>query len=181
MTLAPKNNPQSTISLYYSPSAWFAFITYLAGWGIDIQAALATQDRFISGRICLSIAAALEAHLMELSPYHREWLKGHAQRWRALGRAGGCLACDETTMTPRHLKPAVPCTCPECDAVITRLAFVRHATILGTFDAITGHEDDPVATESGAINYFCPQCCADLFDDENSAAEFLKGPQTGTA
>jgi hypothetical protein len=58
---------------------------------------------------------------------------------------------------------------------ITRLSFVREDTVLGTFDLIDGHDEDPFVNESGTASYFCPECCADLFSNENDAAEFLQG------
>jgi len=63
--------------------------------------------------------------------------------------------------------------CPECRAQIDSLGFSRKATILGTFDLGFGHQEDATA-ETESVTYFCPVCCADLFETEEDAEAFLR-------
>jgi len=91
MDLLPRRNSPAD-SLHYNLSGWAALYKYLWQWNVDVsEFSEFNIGEPISAETCFAVAAAIEEHFHELSADDREWLSGHAQQWRALGDAGGCL------------------------------------------------------------------------------------------
>ena len=66
-----------------------------------------------------------------------------------------------------------PC-CPHCRAKIKSLYYLLHQSVTGEFTLASGHEDN-LEADQDSIEYSCPKCDADLFEDEESAEAFLLG------
>ena len=64
--------------------------------------------------------------------------------------------------------------CPQCHARLKSLYYLSHQSITGEFTLARGHEDN-LEPDQERIHYCCPQCDADLFEDEESAEDFLLG------
>jgi len=64
--------------------------------------------------------------------------------------------------------------CPNCQAKITSLYYLVHKSVSGEFTLAAGHEEN-LCPDQDSIEYACPECGADLFDDEAFAEAFLLG------
>ena len=64
--------------------------------------------------------------------------------------------------------------CPNCQARIRRLYYIVHKSVSGSFTLDGGHEENLCPDQDG-IEYFCPECNAELFDKEELAEAFLLG------
>lgn len=67
-----------------------------------------------------------------------------------------------------------PVRCPSCQAQISSLYYVAHKSVPGEFTLDAGHQED-ICEDQDNIEYCCPECDADLFDDEAAAENFLLG------
>ena len=64
--------------------------------------------------------------------------------------------------------------CPNCHAPLKSLNFLVRKSVFGEFTLDTGREED-ICDNEDSIVYFCRKCGADLFDDDESAEDFLLG------
>jgi hypothetical protein len=71
-----------------------------------------------------------------------------------------------------------PGRCPKCGALVDKLYYVRYSTTVGSLTMKSGHEDDPFGEDTEKIQYCCPECCDDLFANEQEATAFLEGPKS---
>lgn len=67
-----------------------------------------------------------------------------------------------------------PVCCPNCRAKIKSLYYVAHKSVTGEFTLKTGHEEN-LCEDQDRIEYCCPECGEDLFEDEEIAEAFLLG------
>ena len=67
-----------------------------------------------------------------------------------------------------------PVCCPNCQAKIKSLYYIVHKSFSGEFTLEAGHEENLFADQD-SIEYSCPECGEDLFDDEEFAEAFLLG------
>jgi DNA-directed RNA polymerase subunit RPC12/RpoP len=72
------------------------------------------------------------------------------------------------------MKPDRVVNCPKCHAEIQSLYYVVHKSVTGSYALDTGHEDN-LGEDRDRIEYRCPKCDADLFNDEAQAEAFLLG------
>jgi hypothetical protein len=94
MDLVPKrpSKAPAELDLRYNWNGWSTLITYLEKWGVDTsEFDGANNGMRISAKTCLAVGSAIDAHYDTLSKEDKEWLARHAEQWRALGNAGGCL------------------------------------------------------------------------------------------
>jgi hypothetical protein len=92
MDLLPKMRTTKIPPLHYTFRGWATLIGHLEQWGVDVSEFSGLNDGDpIKRETCLLVADALEQHFIELSPEKKVWLKGHAETWRSLALAGGCL------------------------------------------------------------------------------------------
>ena len=90
MNLQPRNDPNAE-SVDYNWTGWGTLQTYLQKWGVDTSEFKGVNDGdIISAETCGKVACALVAHLDELPPDHKAWLKDHAEMWEYLHDMGGC-------------------------------------------------------------------------------------------
>jgi len=68
--------------------------------------------------------------------------------------------------------------CPNCQAKITSLYYLVHKSVSGEFTLEAGHEENLGADQDG-IEYCCPKCDEELFDNEELAEAFLLGREAG--
>ena len=64
--------------------------------------------------------------------------------------------------------------CPNCQAQINSLYYLVHKSVTGEFTLDAGHEEN-LCPDQDSIEYCCPECGEDLFDDEDLAEAFLLG------
>ena len=64
--------------------------------------------------------------------------------------------------------------CPNCQAKIRSLYYLVHKSVTGEFTLGAGHEENLCPDQDG-IEYCCPKCGEELFDDEEVAEAFLLG------
>ena len=67
--------------------------------------------------------------------------------------------------------------CPNCQAKIKSLYYLVHKSVSGEFTLAAGHEEN-LCADQDSIEYCCPECDEDLFDDEEHAEAFLLGRKT---
>lgn len=96
MNLYPKGhaaepaNEALADDLCYNWNRWGTLITYLEKWGVNTDEFKQVNDGdLISNETCLAVAYALNRHLEELPPAHRDWLAGHDDEWLRLSAHGG--------------------------------------------------------------------------------------------
>lgn len=65
--------------------------------------------------------------------------------------------------------------CPKCGAAVDCLLFTEQRRVLRQFTRDGVHEEDSAADETVERTYECPECCEQLFDDEDDACIFLQG------
>jgi hypothetical protein len=94
MDLVPRkpSKAPAELDLRYNWRGWSTLIAYLEKWGVDAsEFDGANNGKRISTKTCLAVASAIDAHYDKLTREDKEWLVDHAEQWRALGKAGGCL------------------------------------------------------------------------------------------
>ena len=64
--------------------------------------------------------------------------------------------------------------CPNCQAKIKSLYYLVHKSVTGEFTLAAGHEENLCSDQDG-IEYCCPECDEELFDNEELAEAFLLG------
>jgi hypothetical protein len=67
-----------------------------------------------------------------------------------------------------------PVCCPNCQAQINSLYYLVHKSVTGEFTLAAGHEEN-LSPDQDSIEYCCPECGEDLFEDEDVAEAFLLG------
>jgi hypothetical protein len=91
MDLCPKRRKPPVAGIRYNLMGWATLYSYLKQWNVDVREFSAFNDgEPISAKTCMAVAKAIEEHFQELSRDDRAWLRGHAGKWRALAKAGGC-------------------------------------------------------------------------------------------
>lgn len=68
----------------------------------------------------------------------------------------------------------VPAYCPNCQTQISRLNYIVYKSIEGSFTLDEGRDEELCKDEDG-IEYSCPECDDNLFDDTETAVAFLQG------
>ena len=76
-------------------------------------------------------------------------------------------------MTRNKTKRRTAC-CPHCGAKLESLYYIVHKSVSGEFTLAAGHEEN-LCPDQDSIEYSCPECGEDLFDDEAFAEAFLLG------
>ena len=64
--------------------------------------------------------------------------------------------------------------CPNCQAKINSLYYMVHKSVSGNFTLDWGHEEN-LCPDQDSIEYFCPECNEELFDNGELAEAFLLG------
>ena len=64
--------------------------------------------------------------------------------------------------------------CLNCQAQINSLYYLVHKSVTGEFTLAAGHEEN-LCPDQDSIEYCCPECGEDLFEDEDVAEAFLLG------
>src|SRR5689334_4973741 len=93
INLYPKTDkPDLDISFGYRWHEWDFLQAHLNFWGVDTsEFANCRNGHEISSKKCRLVADALTKHFGELPLADREWLAGHAERWRAFAKTNGCI------------------------------------------------------------------------------------------
>ena len=91
MDLYPKRNNPPVAGIHYNLMGWATLYSHLKKWNVDVSEFSALNDgEPISAKTCIAVAEAIKKHFRELSRNDRAWLRGHAGKWRALAKTGGC-------------------------------------------------------------------------------------------
>ena len=79
-------SPNAVMWGRYNRTGWSWLLKYLNEWGVDTSEFSGFNDGDeISGKTCLAVADAIEAHLHELEKEDRDWLAPHVALWRTCG------------------------------------------------------------------------------------------------
>jgi len=83
---APRDKDGEVTMGCYGWTGWTWLVDHLNEWGVDTAEFSGYNDGDeISAGTCALVADAIEAHLVELAEWERDWIKPHIDLWRTCG------------------------------------------------------------------------------------------------